>query len=139
MVRLARDELHAVRASGQQQQERERKLWERNALLEAQIEVAKRQQQGAERAEARLSELSTAFTQLGGGKGAGRGEGGDKTSAEVVHALLHFQGSLSAGAAVNAAGARQALPTYLALEGAGSPALAPSPVPGPMASLGRFR
>ena len=87
MVRLARDELHAVRASGQQQQERERKLWERNALLEAQIEVAKRQQQGAERAEARLSELSTAFTQLGGGKGAGRGEGGDKTSAEVVHAL----------------------------------------------------
>ena len=56
MARLARDELQAARASGQQQQERERKLWERNALLEAQIELAKKQQQSAERAEARLAQ-----------------------------------------------------------------------------------
>ena len=69
--------------------------------------------------------------------------------------MLNFQGSLSAGAAVNSAGARQALPSYLALEtgpkglwtgpalantgGGASPPypLPPSPVPGPMSPLGR--
>ena len=122
---LAAAELDAARAARREGDERERALWERNAVLAAQADVAARRGAAAAQAEARVelleqrlqaAEISNDELQRGASERARHDDGeaaGTRAlvTSEVVQALLNFQSSLSHGA-------RHSLSPFLALEAA---------------------